>query len=89
MTLDYCERVVENYTLSGIPLETFVTDTPYLDHQQDFTLSSDYPLSEFQAFVKRLHNADQRWVRVLLGHDVSLPHLLLSGQHMPHVVKIL
>lgn len=62
MTLDYCERVVQNYTLSGIPLETFVTDIPYMDNNQIFTLSADYPLPEFQAFVKRLHAANQRWV---------------------------
>ncbi len=62
LSLDYCERVVENYTLSGIPLETFVTDTPYLDQYQDFTVSSNYPLEQFQAFIQKLHSANQRWV---------------------------
>ncbi len=75
LTLDYCERVVQNYTLSGIPLETFVTDIPYMNHLQIFTLSTDYPLPEFQAFVKRLHAANQRWVscQQLKLFDLGLP----------------
>ncbi|CAL8465182.1 g4717 [Coccomyxa elongata] len=49
LSLDYCERVVENYTLSGIPLETFVTDTPYLDQYQDFTV----PILDPQIHMKQ------------------------------------
>ena len=64
-TIEYCEQVVANYIQNQIPLETFLTDIQYMNQNQDFTLSDSYPLDEFQAFVARLHNNSQRWVRGL------------------------
>lgn len=31
-----------------IPLETFVTDSQYMDKDQDFTFSADYAVDDFQ-----------------------------------------
>ena len=36
------ERVVQSYAYFKIPLETFVTDSQYMDHDQDFTISPDF-----------------------------------------------
>ena len=41
-------RVVQSYAYAKIPLETFVTDSQYMDHDQDFTFSDDYTPSEMQ-----------------------------------------
>lgn len=60
--MQYCEQVVANYIQNQIPLETFLTDIQYMDQNQDLTLSSQYPLGEFSAFVTNLHNNSQRWV---------------------------
>lgn len=87
LSLDYCERVVENYTLSGIPLETFVTDTPYMDQYQDFTVSSDYPLDKFQAFIKKLHSANQRWVMPPNDASPRLPVVASSPTKFWHKVS--
>ena len=35
-------RVVQSYEYFKIPLETFVTDSQYMDHDQDFTISPDF-----------------------------------------------
>lgn len=41
-------RVVESYMQARIPLETFVTDSQYMDNDQDFTFSADYAVDDFQ-----------------------------------------
>ena len=41
-------RVVESYMQARIPLETFVTDSQYMDKDQDFTFSADYAVEDFQ-----------------------------------------
>ena len=41
-------RVVESYMQAQIPLETFVTDSQYMDKDQDFTFSADYAVDDFQ-----------------------------------------
>ena len=57
------QSIVDGYAGAGIPLETFVSDSQYMDHDQDFTLGAAFPLAEMQAFVARLHGSGQRWVR--------------------------
>ena len=57
------QSIVDGYAGAGIPLETFVSDSQYMDHDQDFTLGATFPLGEMQAFVARLHARGQRWVR--------------------------
>ena len=42
-------RVVDSYAQAGIPLETFVTDSQYMDKDQDFTFSLDFSASEMKA----------------------------------------
>ena len=41
-TVQQLERVVQSYAYFKIPLETFVTDSQYMDHDQDFTISPDF-----------------------------------------------
>ena len=33
---------MQSYAYFKIPLETFVTDSQYMDHDQDFTISPDF-----------------------------------------------
>ena len=42
-------RVVDSYAYAQIPLETFVTDSQYMNHDQDFTLGVEFNVSSFQA----------------------------------------
>ena len=42
-------QIVDSYAGAGIPLETFVSDSQYMDHNQDFTLGATFPLGEMQA----------------------------------------
>ena len=48
-------RVVESYMKARIPLETFVTDSQYMDKDQDFTFSADYAVDDFQVYPSFLH----------------------------------
>ena len=56
------QGIVDGYAGAGIPLETFVSDSQYMDHDQDFTLGAKFPPGEMQAFVAGLHSRGQRWV---------------------------
>ena len=41
--------MVDGYIYAGIPLETLVTDSQYMDKDQDFTFSKDFPVESMQA----------------------------------------
>ena len=56
------QSIVDGYAGAGIPLETFVSDSQYMDLNQDFTLGATFALGEMQAFVAGLHSRGQRWV---------------------------
>lgn len=43
-SVDIIDRIVDSYRYANIPLETFVSDSQYMDGDQDFTLSASYPL---------------------------------------------
>lgn len=47
-SVEYIDKVAKNYSAYNIPLETFVTDSQYMDRDQDFTLSDTYQLADFQ-----------------------------------------
>ena len=42
-TAEYYTYVIDNYAAAGIPLETFVADSQYMDAQQGFTLGKNFP----------------------------------------------
>ncbi len=77
-TVQYCEQVVANYIQNQIPLETFLTDIQYMNQNQDFTLSDQYPQSEFATFVANLHNNSQRWVSNWVSASLHMP---IFGHH--------
>lgn len=39
---DYYTYVIDNYAAAGIPLETFVADSQYMDRQMIFTLGANF-----------------------------------------------
>ncbi|KAK9835343.1 hypothetical protein WJX81_003869 [Elliptochloris bilobata] len=59
------QSIVDGYSNAGIPLETFVSDSQYMNHDQDFTDDDTFAPEEMQAFVARLHSKGQRWVPIL------------------------
>lgn len=51
-SLKQLNRVVDSYAYAKIPLETFVTDSQYMNHDQDFTLGVEFNASSFQVRVE-------------------------------------
>ena len=49
LSAQQCQGVVDGYASAGVPLETFVSDSQYMDRDQDFTLGDAFPLYEMQA----------------------------------------
>ena len=47
-SLKQLNTVVDSYAYAKIPLETFVTDSQYMLHDQDFTLGEEFPAAMFQ-----------------------------------------
>ena len=77
------QSIVDGYAGAGIPLETFVSDSQYMNYNQDFTLGATFPLGEMQAFVAGLHSRGQRWVRTRLDmtpfHSLYVPLAALEA----------
>lgn len=72
--MEQLQRVVDSYAYFKIPLETFVTDSQYMDHDQDFTISPDFEpfgVSPSCPFLRRRCLLSQS-----LAHD--LPDLCVS-----------
>lgn len=62
------ERVVQSYAYFKIPLETFVTDSQYMDHDQGFTISPDFePFGVSAPLLGRWHS--QMCVNLLHRHS--------------------
>lgn len=64
-TSGYFSYVLDNYAAAGIPLETFVADSQYMDRQMIFTLGSNFTISEMDVIIGRLHASGQRFVPIL------------------------
>ncbi|KAK9790964.1 hypothetical protein WJX73_005820 [Symbiochloris irregularis] len=62
---DYYSYVVDNYAAAGIPLDTFVADSQYMNNQQDFTLGAAFPQSQVAAFIDTLHSNGQHFVPII------------------------
>mmetsp|Transcript_2439 Transcript_2439/g.2533 ORF Transcript_2439/g.2533 Transcript_2439/m.2533 type:complete len:936 (+) Transcript_2439:46-2853(+) len=60
------EEVVANYSAAGIPLDTQWVDIDHMEAYRDFTLSSqNFPASEVQSFVGKLHANGQHFVPIV------------------------
>ena len=46
---EFYYQILEGYANASIPLDTFVSDSQYMDHDQDFTLGSTFPLDQMKA----------------------------------------
>ena len=40
---EFYYQILDGYDNASIPLETFVSDSQYMDHDQDFTLGYSFP----------------------------------------------
>ena len=45
--------ILDGYGNASIPLETFLSDSQYMDHDQDFTYGPDFTVSDMK--VSALH----------------------------------
>ena len=43
---EFYYQILDGYDNASIPLETFVSDSQYMDYDQDFTLGSKFALKE-------------------------------------------
>eukprot|EP00599_Poterioochromonas_sp_BG-1_P003588 CAMPEP_0173147580 /NCGR_PEP_ID=MMETSP1105-20130129/9218_1 /TAXON_ID=2985 /ORGANISM="Ochromonas sp., Strain BG-1" /LENGTH=872 /DNA_ID=CAMNT_0014062089 /DNA_START=184 /DNA_END=2799 /DNA_ORIENTATION=+ len=60
------EEIVANYSAAGIPLDTQWVDIDYMEAFRDFTVSSqNFPASEVQSFVNKLHANGQHFVPIV------------------------
>ena len=61
-SVQQCQGVVDGYAAAGVPLETIMSDSQYMDRDQDFTLGAAFPLSDMQArhAVARAHCLGRR-----------------------------
>lgn len=67
-TVEECSAAVQGYRDAAIPLETFVSDSQYMDEDQGFTFGKEgdrFAESKMKAFVDDLHAHGQRWVPIL------------------------
>ena len=67
-TVEECVTAVQGYRDAAIPLETFVSDSQYMDEDQGFTFGKEgdrFAESKLKAFVADLHAHGQRWVPIL------------------------
>ena len=51
---EFYDQILNGYGNASIPLETFVSDSQYMDHDQDFTLGYDFPLDQMKVCMARL-----------------------------------
>ena len=49
---NFSRTVIQGYRDAQIPLDTFVSDSQYMQADQDFTLSTGYPLHELQVHAR-------------------------------------
>ena len=45
---EFYGQILNGYGNASIPLETFVSDSQYMDHDQDFTLGYQFPLAQMK-----------------------------------------
>lgn len=58
-------RIVESYEAAGIPLETFVSDSQYMDEDRIFTWGRGFERPAMRDFVAFLHETGRKWVPIL------------------------
>ncbi|EIE19743.1 hypothetical protein COCSUDRAFT_31111 [Coccomyxa subellipsoidea C-169] len=62
---EFYHQILNGYGNASIPLETFVSDSQYMNHDEDFTLGDKFPLAEMKDFMNRIKAQGQRWVPIL------------------------
>ena len=45
---EFYNQIINGYGNASIPLETFVSDSQYMDHDQDFTYGYTFPLDQMK-----------------------------------------
>ncbi len=63
---EFYSQILNGYGNASIPLETFVSDSQYMDHDQDFTFGDKFPMSDMK-------------VRLALARRGDLCGVVLSG----------
>ena len=57
---EFYQQILNGYGNASIPLETFVSDSQYMNHDEDFTLGDKFPLSDMKvshkSFITRMHS---------------------------------
>lgn len=49
---EFYYQILDGYGNASIPLETFVSDSQYMDHDQDFTLGDKFPMAQMKVTSK-------------------------------------
>ncbi|EIE21337.1 hypothetical protein COCSUDRAFT_56560 [Coccomyxa subellipsoidea C-169] len=62
---EFYHQILNGYGKASIPLETFVSDSQYMNHDEDFTLGDKFPLADMKDFLNRSKAQGQRWVPIL------------------------
>ena len=56
---EFYQQILNGYGNASIPLETFVSDSQYMNHDEDFTLGDKFPLSDMKvshkSFTTKIH----------------------------------
>lgn len=63
---EFYSQILNGYGNASIPLETFVSDSQYMNHDEDFTLGEKFPLSEM-----KVSNSVHGQVRVCIAKSRS------------------
>ena len=84
-SLKQLNTVVDSYAYAKIPLETFVTDSQYMLHDQDFTLGEEFPVGTFQ--VRTYTGNVITYLPGVCDNMVSWYRFLCPGRHV-HPCKI-
>ena len=85
---EFYGQILNGYGNASIPLETFVSDSQYMDHDQDFTLGYTFPQAQMKASLALqvlpglAQSALARLFAIKLFLSCSSPHWIPVPQSM-------